>query len=555
MLKHLYIKNYTLIDQLDIAFHSGFSVITGETGAGKSIILGAIGLLLGNRADSKQIKQGEKKCTIEAHFDLSNYGFESFFEEQDIDFEPEDTIVRRELTATGKSRAFINDTPVSLQMMRVLGEQLIDIHSQHQNLLLQKDDFQLNVVDIIAQDNQELTAYRLAYQDYKESERRLSDLKEQISKAQENEEFMRFQFNELESAGLIEGRQEELEQESETLSHSEEIKTAFYEADNLLNDDNGVIRKLGQILDSLGNIEKVYPKAQELVQRLSSVHIELKDIAGEIGSEVENIDFDPSRLDSINQQLDLLNTLEQKYHVSTEKELIEIRDNIANQLKNIDNSDEELDLLEQEVKTKLTACEKQAEKLTALRRKAAKTVEEQMSSRLIPLGIPNVRFKVDLSSKALSLDGADKVQFLFSANTSTAMEPVAQVASGGEIARVMLSLKAMVSGAVKLPTIIFDEIDTGVSGKIAQKMALIMQEMGDNNRQVISITHLPQIAALGSSHYKVEKEETTEGTRSHMRELTQEQRVNEIAQMLSGADVSDAALQNARELLDLSKKK
>lgn len=494
MLKHLYIKNFTLIDQLDIAFHSGFSVITGETGAGKSIILGAIGLLLGNRADSRQIKQGEKKCTIEAHFDLSNYGFEPFFEEHDIDFEPDDTIVRRELTATGKSRAFINDTPVSLQMMRALGEQLIDIHSQHQNLLLQKDDFQLNVVDIIAQNNKELTAYRSAYQDYKEAERRLSEVKEQISKAQENEEFMRFQFSELDSAGLIEGRQEELEQESETLSHAEDIKTAFYEADNLLNDDdNGVIRKLGQSLDSLGNIEKVYPKAQELAQRLSSVHIELKDIAGEVGSEVENIDFDPSRLDNINQQLDLLNALEQKFHVSTEKELIDIRDNIAEQLKNIDNSDEELELLEQEVKTKLAACEKQAEKLTGLRRKAIKTVEEQMSSRLIPLGIPNVRFKVELSPKPLSLDGADKVQFLFSANTSTAMEPVAQVASGGEIARVMLSLKAMVSGAVKLPTIIFDEIDTGVSGKIAQKMALIMQEMGNNNRQVISITHLHKL--------------------------------------------------------------
>lgn len=556
MLKHLYIKNYTLIDQLDIAFHSGFSVITGETGAGKSIILGAIGLLLGNRSDSKQIKQGEKKCTIEAHFDLSNYGFDSFFAEHDIDFEPEDTIVRRELTATGKSRAFINDTPVSLQMMRALGEQLIDVHSQHQNLLLQKDDFQLNVIDIIAQDSKELAAYRSAFQQYKEAQRRLSSVKEQISKAQENEEFMRFQFSELDNAGLVEGRQEELEQESETLSHSEDIKTAFYEADNLLNDDDsGVISKLGKSLDSLGDIEKVYPKAQELVQRLSSVHIELKDIAGEVSSEVENIDFDPSRLDSINQQLDLLNTLEQKFHVSTEKELIEIRDNIAEQLKNIDNSDEELDLLEQDVKAKLVACEKQAEKLTGLRHKAIKIVEEQMKSRLIPLGIPNVRFKVDLSPKALSLDGADKVQFLFSANTSTAMEPVAQVASGGEIARVMLSLKAMVSGAVKLPTIIFDEIDTGVSGKIAQKMALIMQEMGDNNRQVISITHLPQIAALGSSHYKVEKEETAESTRSHMRELTQEQRVTEIAQMLSGADISDAALQNARELLELSKKK
>ena len=320
-------------------------------------------------------------------------------------------------------------------------------------------------------------------------------------------------------------------------------------------EDNGVLRKLGQSLDCLANIEKVYPKAQELMQRLSAAHIELKDIAGEIGSEVESIDFDPLRLDNINQQLDLLNTLEQKFHVSTEKELIEIRDNIAEQLKNIDNSDEELELLEQEAGAKLADCKKQAEKLTILRRKAVKIVEEQMSSRLIPLGIPNVRFKVDLSSKPLAQDGADKVQFLFSANTSTTMEPVAQVASGGEIARVMLSLKAMVSGAVKLPTIIFDEIDTGVSGKIAQKMALIMQEMGDNNRQVISITHLPQIAALGSSHYKVEKEETEEGTRSQMRKLTKDERVKEIAQMLSGADVSDAALMNARELLELSKKK
>ncbi len=555
MLKHLYIKNFTLIDQLDIELHPGFSVITGETGAGKSIILGAIGLLLGNRADSKLIKQGEKKCTIEAHFDLSNYGFEAFFEAHDIDFEPEDTIIRRELTATGKSRAFVNDTPVSLQMMRTLGEQLIDIHSQHQNLLLQKDDFQLNVVDIIAQDSTELAAYQTAFQCYKNAEKQLSELKEQIARAQENEEFMRFQFGELDSAGLTEGRQEELEQESETLSHAEDIKTAFYEADSLLNeDDNGVLSRLGRSLESLGNIENVYPKAQELVQRLSSVHIELKDIAEEISGESGLIDFDPSRLDSINQQLDQLNALEQKFHVSTERELIGIRDEMEKQLKNIEHSDEELETLEQEVKRRLDECEKLAGKLTTSRRKAIKTVEAQMSSRLVPLGIPNVRFKVELTAKPLSTDGADKVQFLFSANTSTRMESVAQVASGGEIARVMLSLKAMVSGAVKLPTIIFDEIDTGVSGKIAQKMALIMQEMGNNNRQVISITHLPQIAALGSSHYKVEKEETPEGTRSRMRELTEEQRVAEIAQMLSGADISDAALQNARDLLGLGRK-
>lgn len=555
MLKHLYIKNFTLIDQLDIEFRPGFSVITGETGAGKSIILGAIGLLLGNRADSKLIKQGEKKCTIEAHFDLSNYDFEAFFEAHDIDFEPEDTIIRRELTATGKSRAFVNDTPVSLQMMRTLGEQLIDIHSQHQNLLLQKDDFQLNVVDIIAQDSTELAAYQTAFQCYKNAEKQLFELKEQIARAQENEEFMRFQFGELDSVGLTEGRQEELEQESETLSHAEDIKTAFYEADSLLNeDDNGVLSRLGRSLESLANIENVYPKAQELVQRLSSVHIELKDIAEEISGESGLIDFDPSRLDNINQQLDQLNALEQKFHVSTERELIGIRDEMEKQLKNIEHSDEELETLEQEVKRRLDECEKLAGKLTTSRRKAIKTVEAQMSSRLVPLGIPNVRFKVELTAKPLSTDGADKVQFLFSANTSTRMESVAQVASGGEIARVMLSLKAMVSGAVKLPTIIFDEIDTGVSGKIAQKMALIMQEMGNNNRQVISITHLPQIAALGSSHYKVEKEETPEGTRSRMRELTEEQRVAEIAQMLSGADISDAALQNARDLLGLDRK-
>lgn len=319
-------------------------------------------------------------------------------------------------------------------------------------------------------------------------------------------------------------------------------------------DDEGIISKLTASLESLEKVENVYPKAHELVQRLSSVHIELKDMADEIGSEAVNIDFDPSRLDNINRQLDQLNALEQKFHVSTEKELIEIRNDMERQLKNIDNCDEELDALEQEVKSKLAGCEKLAGELTARRRKAIKTVEEQMSRRLIPLGIPNVRFKVDLSDKPLSMDGADKVQFLFSANKSTDMEPVAQVASGGEIARVMLSLKAMVSGAVKLPTIIFDEIDTGVSGKTAQKMALIMQEMGNNNRQVISITHLPQIAALGNSHYKVEKEETTEGTRSHMHELTAEQRVGEIAQMLSGADISDAALLNARELLNLGKK-
>lgn len=553
MLKQLYIKNFTLIDQLDITFHPGFSVITGETGAGKSIILGAIGLLLGNRADSKFIKAGEKKCTIEAHFDLSGYSYQQFFDDLDIDFEPEDTIIRRELTANGKSRAFINDTPVSLQDMRALGEQLIDIHSQHQNLLLQKEDFQLNVIDVIASDTKELQAYRASYADYKKAEKELTELTEKLSKAKENEDFLRFQFNELYNAKLIEGEQDKIEQESKTLSHAEEIKNALYTANSLLSDDNGIIDNLKNASESLHRIQNVFPKIEETYQRLHETYIELKDIAADINAETENIDYDPARLEALNRQLDTLFSLEQKYHVSSDTELITIRDGLEEQLNKIDNSDEETAELQKEVEKRKAECEKLAKSLTAIRKKAARKIEEEMKLRLVPLGIPKVQFKIDMKEKPLSDDGIDKAQYLFSANSSTSLEPITQVASGGEIARVMLSLKAMLSGAVKLPTIIFDEIDTGVSGKIAEKMALIMKEMGQAERQVISITHLPQIAALGTSHYKVEKQETKEGTRSHMCELSTDERVQEIAQMLSGSDITEAALQNAKELIKQSK--
>ncbi|GAB6982726.1 DNA repair protein RecN [Prevotella dentasini] len=555
MLKHLYIKNFTLIDQLDIDFHPGFSVISGETGAGKSIILGAIGLLLGNRADSKQIKKGEKKCIIEAHFSLTHYGLEKFFEENNIDLDAEDTIIRRELSDTGKSRAFINDTPVPLQLMKRLGEQLVDIHSQHQNLLLQREDFQLNVVDIIADNAKDLQTFREKYTLYRSAARQLEQMKADIAKGLENEEFMRFQFEEINSAHLTDGEQEELEAESRTLSHSEEIKTALYETDKALNDEEtGAVKNVKAAAECLRRIEEVFPKVKGMAERLGSVHIELQDIGSDVGSDVEDVDFDPNRMDSINQRLDKIYSLQQKFRVSSVKELTEIMENLKAQLHSIDNSDEALKELEAETGRRLADCNKLAKTLTALRTKTARKIEEEMRNRLVPLGIPNVRFQVQLLPKPLSADGADKIQFLFSANKSTEMQPVVQVASGGEIARVMLSLKAMISGAVKLPTIIFDEIDTGVSGKTAQKMALIMKEMGDSNRQVISITHLPQIAALGTSHYKVEKEETPAGTRSQMRELSQEQRVSEIAQMLSGADISEAALQNARELLCNGKK-
>ncbi len=550
MLKQLYIKNFTLIDELNISLYPGFSVITGETGAGKSIILGAIGLLLGNRADSKAIKAGRDRCVIEAHFDLSRYGMQKFFDDHDIDYDADDTIIRRELTAAGKSRAFINDTPVPLTRMRELGEQLVDIHSQHQNLLLQKEDFQLNVVDIIAQDADQLKVYQKEYHAYRKAKELLEELKAEIAKNRENEEFMRFQHKELEDANLQEGEMEQLEQEAETLSHSEDIKTALFEADNALSGENdSILDKLKNATHQLENICDVYPSIADVAGRMQSSYIELKDIAQEISSSVDHVEFDPNRLDAINTRLDKLYTLQQKFHVETVTELIATRDRIAEQLSHIDNGDEDIEEKEKEVATLLAKAEKQAALLTSIRQKSAKAIEKEMKGRLIPLGIPNVRFEIAFAEKPLSGNGADKVSFLFSANKSTQLQPVSQVASGGEIARVMLSLKAMISGAVKLPTIIFDEIDTGVSGKIAEKMADIMEEMGLQNRQVLSITHLPQIAAKGSHHYKVLKEETENGTISHMKELNNQERIEEIAQMLSGSDITQAALANAKELL------
>ncbi len=550
MLKQLYIKNFTLIDELNIEMHPGFSVITGETGAGKSIILGAIGLLLGNRADSKTVKAGRDRCIIEAHFDLSRYDMQTFFDDNDIEEDLQDTIIRRELTAAGKSRAFINDTPVALTKMRELGEQLVDIHSQHQNLLLQKEDFQLNVVDIIAQDGKQVKNYQAVYQQYKKANGQLQQLKADIEKNRENEDFLRFQFKELEEAKLVKGEQEQLEQEYETLSHSEDIKTALYQADNQLSGDDGsVLEKLKEAYQQLCDIKDVFPEVTELASRIDSNYIELKDIAQEVNSLVDHVDFDPARLEDINDRIDTLNSLQQKFHVQNVEELIVTYNQLKEQLSHIDHSDEDVEELEKEVETLRKKAEEKARELTAIRMKAAKKVEEEMKQRLIPLGIPNVRFSISLTGKPLCHDGADKVNFLFSANKSTPLQPVTQVASGGEIARVMLSLKAMISGAVKLPTIIFDEIDTGVSGKIAEKMANIMVEMGNHERQVLSITHLPQIAALGKHHYKVLKEETENGTISRMTELTEDERIQEIAQMLSGSDISEAALANAKELL------
>ncbi len=556
MLKELHIRNFALIDRLDIDFESGFSVITGETGAGKSIVLGAIGLLMGQRADTKAIKTGEQKCSIEAHFNLSAYDMQEWFDGNEIDFDADDCIIRRELTASGKSRGFINDTPATVHQMKELGEMLMDVHSQHQNLLLQKEDFQLNTVDIIANNTKERDEYVKAFRELHAAEKTLAELKASISSNQKNEEFMRFQLDELTAANLVDGEQEELEQEQESASHTEDIKSALYEADTLLNgDNNDIISNLKQVCSSIDSITSVFPQVNELSERLESAYIEIKDIASDISNALDDVEFDPAKLEYINSRLDTFYSLEKKYQKDSIAELIEERDRLQQAIDAIDNSDEEL----KEQTAKVAALQKKAQQLadvlTKTRTKAAKTVEEEIHKRLTALGMPNVQFAVELTtnkandSTHLTKDGQDKIAFMFSANKGMALRPVSQVASGGEIARVMLSLKAMISGAVKLPTIIFDEIDTGVSGKIAEKMADIMKEMGEANRQVISITHLPQIASKGSFHYKVEKHDTDNGTTSLMRRLSEEERIHEIAQMLSGENITDAALTNARELL------
>ena len=555
MLKKLDIRNFTLIDHLEMKLYPGFSVITGETGAGKSIVIGAIGLLLGNRADAKQVKRGCDKCIIEATFDLSIYHsdvLKGFFEENDLDYEPEECLLRREVNANGKSRAFINDTPVTLALMRELGEQLIDVHSQHQNLLLSKEDFQLNVVDIIARDRQQLADYRAAFAEYRSAQRRLEELREQIATSRDNEDFLRFQQKELSEANLASGEQEQLEQEAELMSHAEDIKRALHEADyGLSGDDTGIVNLTRSIAAQLRSVADVYPEAQELAERLESCFVELKDISQEIASKVDDVEYDPQRFNLITQRLDTIYTLQHKFHVQTVDELLDRLNGINAQLDNIDNSDEELQELERSVEKLHAECVEKAVVLTDMRRKSATVVEQELSKLLVPLGIPKVRFKVEVSPADLSTNGADKVMFLFSANSSTDMQPVSQVASGGEIARVMLSLKAMISKAIGLPTIIFDEIDTGVSGRVAEQMAHIMRDMGKANRQVICITHLPQIAAAGSTHYKVAKQETEQGTVSTMTQLSDEQRITEIAQMLSGSDVSQAAVDNAKSLLAL----
>ena len=550
MLQSIYIQNYALIDTLDINFGKGFSVITGETGAGKSIILGAIGLLLGQRADVKAIKNGASKCVIEAHFDISSYKMHDFFEENELEYDEKECILRRELQATGKSRAFINDTPASLGMMKELGERLIDVHSQHQNLLLNKEDFQLNVLDALAHDEAELAAYKTAFAVYREDVKALADLTEQAEKNKADEDYIRFQLEQLDEARLVEGEQEELEQEAETLSHAEEIKEGLYKVSRtLVNDEGGLLVAMKENINTLRSLQRVYQPASEFSERLESCYIELKDIAQEVSGAEDGIEFNPARLDFINERLNLIYSLQQKHRVQTLDELIALTEDYRTRLNAITSFDDRIAGLTAKKEAQYKKVKELAAALTKKRVAAGKDIEKQMHARLQPLGMPNVRFVVEITPrKEPEANGADNVTFLFSANKNGTLQNISSVASGGEIARVMLSIKAMIAGATRLPTIVFDEIDTGVSGEIADKMASIMQEMGQV-MQVISITHLPQIAAKGAAHYKVYKQDNETGTSSNIRLLKQDERVEEIAHMLSGATLTEAAMNNAKELL------
>lgn len=552
MLQSIHIQNYALIEMLDIDFHPGFSVITGETGAGKSIILGAIGLLLGQRADIKAIKKDANKCIVEAHFNIAPYQLESFFEEHEMEYDAQECILRRELYASGKSRAFINDSPASLAQMKELGEKLVDVHSQHQNLLLNHEDFQLNVLDILAHNEKELTEYKQLYANYKQTCNQLNELIDQAEKSRQDEDYIRFQLKQLDEANLQEGEQTELEQEAETLSHAEDIKAALYKADQILSSNEmSLLSATKECMQTLQGLSKVYTPSQEWTNRLESCYIELKDLSHEIANASEDVEFNPTRLDYVNERLNLIYSLQQKHHLSSVEELIALTEDYRKQLDNIISFDDRIAELTFQKDNLYNKVIKQASILTQLRQKAAKEVEGQMQHLLVPLGMPNVRFAVEMTLRnEPGSKGMDSVSFLFSANKNGTLQQVSSIASGGEIARVMLSLKAMIAGAVKLPTIIFDEIDTGVSGSIAEKMALIMQEMGQADRQVISITHLPQIAARGTTHYKVYKEDTDTGTNSHIRQLNNEERINEIAHMLSGATLTEAALNNAKALLN-----
>ncbi len=530
MIRHLYIKNYALIDLLDIDLNEGFSVITGETGAGKSIILGALGLLQGNRADLHAIKEGEQRCVVEAELG-------------------DGTIIRREINANGKSRAFIDDSPVTLAELRELSAKQIDIHSQHQNLLLTNGAWQTAVVDSVAGNEALLSSYHVARADYLAAEQALHDEQERLAKSAEMIDFIRFQHDELAALNLQAGEDQELDARLKTMQHAEEIKSALYTLDSTLNDDSGVVAQLRRALTAISTIQSVFPSVEQVSDRLNTAYLDLKDLSGDSASLLNSVDYNPAEMERTEQRLNAIYAAQHKHRVATIDELLALLRSYKTQLENYDNSDEYLARLTTELKAKRESVEAIALRLYEQRRAVIPGLENAIQERLKPLALPNALFNIELKrpTDGLTDSGAD---FLFSANPGTPPRPIGEHASGGEIARVMLCIKAL-AGASDTPTLILDEIDTGVSGKVAEQMARMMRDMA-TTRQVISITHLPQIAASGEQHYKVVKHQTATTTTTTLQRLTDDERPAEIAQMLSGEEITTAALEHAKQLLGRS---
>jgi len=553
MLKSIYISNYALISELNIEFDAGFSVITGETGAGKSIILGALSLILGQRADNKSIKVDAEKCVIEAEFDISSYQhLNDFFLQNDLDNESSRCIIRRELTNTGKSRAFINDTPVSLNLIRDLSNRLIDIHSQHENLLLSNDAYQLDVVDTIAQNSVNLSTYRQTYTNWRSLQSELKQLQKTAEKQAADLDYIQFQFKQLDDAQLIENEQEELESEQDTLSHAEEIKMELLKVNQLIVEESTSLPLLKDGILALSRIKNFIPDGNNWYDRLQSAFIEIKDITAEMNTFEERVEFNPTRLEWVQNRLSELFTLQKKYKVISVTELITLRESFGSQLQRIDSFDDEIEALKVKIDLIFGQLLIDTQGLTDSRKNACKPIEMHLIEQLIKLGMLNIQFEVAvLPLSDFAEHGKDEVQFLFSANKNRPVQPVTQIASGGEVSRLMLSIKSLVAHKADLPTIIFDEIDTGVSGEIAHRMGEIMEAMS-TDMQVITITHLPQIAAKGAQHYRVYKDESGEQTQTHIQRLSEAERVSELAQMLSGKNITDAALRNAKELLENS---
>ncbi|NBC83134.1 MAG: DNA repair protein RecN [Bacteroidetes bacterium] len=552
MLKSLSIVNYALINQIEISFQEGFSIITGETGAGKSILLGALGLILGKRADTNVLLNKEQKCVVEGQFLVKDYDLHSFFREHELDYD-EETIIRREILPSGKSRAFINDSPVNLSILQALTTQLIDIHSQHQNLNLNNQQFQLQVIDALAGNNEELREYKTAYKAFKEAEKSYKTLKETADKDSNELDYLQYQYQELEKAALQQNEDEALEVEQQELAHAEEIKEALSASVSLLTtDDRAILNQLRSVYDHIKSAASHLTAIRDIPERIESGLIELKDIAREIESWSGKINHDPERLELVNSRINLIYQLQQKHRVSSVKELIDVQQKLDEQISNIESFDDRLEELEKEYHATYKELLEKANALSKTRIAAGHKGQTQIDALLSELAMPHAQFYIKITEAGdITPNGKDDVQFLFSANKGMQAVELAKVASGGELSRVMLSVKSLLTHVKGLPTIIFDEIDTGVSGDVADKVGNIIKAMS-GNMQVINITHLPQVASKGEHHFKVYKDDNTNATETHIKQLTEEERIQEIAKMLSGEHITDASLENAKELLRIN---